>query len=122
MMKKIIFSSLLLLVSFSSFSQTKDKFDLFATSDNYMFYFKLINNTETTKEIWYKIIEINDSKTVLMNLKMDCNNKTYSISNLRVDDGTNEYKETSGLNNKYNVTIKPESPEEKLYKILCGNN
>lgn len=133
MMKKIILSSLLLLVSFSSFSQDAEGYTEVATSKDGDIFSVYIEKTEGDRtEFWLKTtapiktIKGKNGKTikkggekVLWFVIMDCPDKTYSTSNYVFYDSFGKSKDGSVVLNEYNKRVVPGTVMNIVYDYVC---
>lgn len=131
-MKKTIFTFLLLLISFISYSQSSDDFIYVTTSvDKNDFYVLLEKNDDNTKEFWLK--SVNPTKYVkgkngkrvltgggysLEYIIMDCSDKTYSTSNM-VSYQKNKVTSRPDYLNTFNERIIPGSVMSAVYLYVC---
>ena len=131
-MKKILFAFLLLIISNKSFSQSDDEFQYVTKStDGTEVYIHFEKENYGTKEFWIKwVIPIKSTKNkngkiiksggghVLEYCKLDCSDKTYSLSDTIKYDRNGKaigdnYSET------YNEKVIPGSVMNGIYRFIC---
>ncbi len=133
-MKKIIFSSLLLLVSFSSFSQDEDGYVEVASSKNGDVFSVYIEKSEgDNKEFWIKtytpiksvkgkngkIIKTGGEKVVWF-VNMDCSERTYSTSDFVLYDKYGNSKNGSVTLNDYGKRVVPGTVVSVICDYVCN--
>jgi hypothetical protein len=133
-MKKILFAFLLLIISNKSFSQSDDEFQYVGESVNGdEVYIHFEKENYGTKEFWIKwILPVKSTKNkngkiiksgggyVLEYCKIDCSEKTYSISDtIKYDKNgnviANNYSET------YQQKVVPGSMMNGIHRFICEN-
>lgn len=134
-MKKIIFSSLLLLVSFSSFSQDAEGYTEVATGkdgdvfsvyiqksegDNKEFWIKTATPIKTIKGKNGKTIKTGGEKVVWF-MKMDCSERSYSTSDFVIFDKYGNSKNGSVTLNEYNKRVVPGTVVSIVCDYVCKN-
>lgn len=132
-MKKIIFSFLLLFVSFSSFSQSDDDF-IYVTSSKSGddFYVYMENSNDETKKFWIKInyptitVKGKNGKNIkkvggkaVYYVVMNCTDKTYSTSNMVLYDGYGNAKKRPAHLDTYGDRVIPGSVTNGIYRYVC---
>lgn len=134
-MKKIIFSTLLLLVSFSSFSQDADGYvkvakssdgDVFSVyfeksdGDNKEFWLKSITPIKTSKGKNGKIIK-KGGDIMIRYVNMNCLDKTYNTSDYIMYDRLGNTRSELSYLDSYNERVIPGTVMNIIMDYVCDN-
>lgn len=132
-MKKIVFSLILLLVSFSSFSQDDEGYKVIAISKEGDIYSVYIEKSEgDITKFWLKVatpiktIEGENGKTIIKGgdkmihfVIMDCSEKTYSTSDYVYYDRFGKSGNGGSSFDKYNKRVIPGTNMNFIYNYIC---
>lgn len=132
-MTKILFTTLLLIISMKSFSQSDDEFQYITSSTSgteVYVHFEKDNNG--TKEFWLKMTEplktVKSKNGKIINtgggytleyINMNCNEKDYSSSNALKYDKKGTASQRPEYYDTYDVKIVPGSVMSAVYRYIC---